>query len=281
VHVYDRVDGTVLFPTRTVTLTATNVFGSDSDTQAFQVQTVPTETQGWWRASDGITLNGSDVSSWVDIVNSIPLNQATAANQPVYNATDANFNNKPSISFNRLSLEYLVSPNTYPSYMPHTAGEDAAYFFVYKTSYTGQQNFGLMSRTGGTATFNLFTFESNAARSRFDNMVANSTTIQALGTASSWTSANWMMATYDASSGAYDFRRDDTSVLSGTGNINGTWASTTAWIYAGALGGNGLQAPTSGYYFQGQLVEMWVFHKNIDATDRANFVSYLSSRYNL
>ena len=281
VHVYDRVAGTELFPTRTVTLTATNANGSDVNIQAFQVQTVPTETQGWWRASDGITLNGSDVASWVDIVNAIPLNQATAANQPVYNTTDANFNNKPSISFNRANLEYLVSPLTYPNYMPHTAGEDTAYMFVYKTTYNNSQHAGLISRVGGTATFQLFQWSGSTVIARFDNQVATSTAFQTLGTGASFNAANWMFATYKASTGAYDFRRDNISVLSGTGNINGTWASTTAWIYAGALGGNGVQTPFAGNYWEGQIVEMWLLHKDLDATDRTNFANYLSTRYNL
>lgn len=284
VHVYDRVDGTVLFPTRTVTLTATNVFGSDSDTQAFQVETVPTETQAWWRASEGITLNGSDVASWEDIIQSIPLSQATAARQPVWNATDANFNNKPSISFTRTNLEYLVSPLTYPNYAPHTAGEDTAYMFIYKSSFTGNHDIGLLSRTGGFSTFNCFGYFSSQTFCRFDNQVATSTTLQNLGTPTQWNAANWMFATYKASNGAYDFRRDNTSVLSGTGNINGTWASTTAWFSAGVGLGNGVNTPnTTGgtSYWQGQIVEMWLLHKDLDATDRANFASYLATRYNL
>ena len=284
VHVYDRVDGTVLFPTRTVTLTATNVFGSDSDIQAFQVETVPTETQAWWRASEGITLNGSDVASWEDIIQSIPLSQATAANQPVWNATDANFNNKPSISFTRLNLEYLVSPLTYPNYAPHTAGEDTAYMFIYKSSFTGNHDIGLLSRTGGVSTFNCFGYFSSVAFCRFDNQVATSTTLQNLGTPTQWNAANWLFATYKASNGAYNFRRDDTSVLSGTGNINGTWASTTAWFSAGVGLGVGVPTPNTiggTSYWQGQIVEMWLLHKDLDATDRANFATYLSNRYNL
>jgi hypothetical protein len=165
--------------------------------------------------------------------------------------------------------------------MPHTAGEDTAYMFIYKTSYTSTQNIGLLDRVGGTATFNNFAYFGSTAYCRFDNQVATSTAQQNLGTPTQWNAANWMFATYKASNGAYDFRRDDTSVLSGTGNINGTWASTTAWIWAGCGGGSGVQTPQAGTYWQGQIVEMWMLHKDLNSTDRANFASYLASRYNL
>lgn len=51
----------------------------------------------WYRADQGITLNAGNVAQWNDLVGSAHLVQATGANQPAYNATDAAYNNQPTI----------------------------------------------------------------------------------------------------------------------------------------------------------------------------------------
>lgn len=57
----------------------------------------------WWRADRGITLNGSTVSAWSDASGSGDANrtltQATGANQPTFNASNAAYNNKPTVTF--------------------------------------------------------------------------------------------------------------------------------------------------------------------------------------
>jgi len=53
-----------------------------------------------WDASYEITLNGSDVSQWTPSAGDANLLvQATAADQPLYNSTDADFNGHASIQF--------------------------------------------------------------------------------------------------------------------------------------------------------------------------------------
>lgn len=52
----------------------------------------------WYRGDLGITLNGADVSDWADQSgNSRDLSEAT--NQPLYTASDASFNNQPTLTF--------------------------------------------------------------------------------------------------------------------------------------------------------------------------------------
>ena len=52
----------------------------------------------WYRADLGITLNGADVSDWADQSgNGNHISQATAANQPLFNASDVDFNNNSSV----------------------------------------------------------------------------------------------------------------------------------------------------------------------------------------
>lgn len=56
--------------------------------------------QAWWKSGVGVTLNSTTVSQWDDQSgNGNNLTQGTAANQPTYNATDANWNGLASISF--------------------------------------------------------------------------------------------------------------------------------------------------------------------------------------
>jgi len=59
-------------------------------------------------ASLGITLNGDDVSDWDDQSgNSNDLAQTTASKQPLFIASDSDFNNNPSLSFDALTFEEL------------------------------------------------------------------------------------------------------------------------------------------------------------------------------
>lgn len=53
---------------------------------------------GWWRSDLGITQSGT-VSQWVDQKNGITLAQGTAGQRPTFSASDANFNGRPSITF--------------------------------------------------------------------------------------------------------------------------------------------------------------------------------------
>lgn len=63
---------------------------------------------GWWRADLGITLNGGDVSAWADQSgNGSHLLQANPALQPLYTASDANFNNQPSLTFTAANGDYM------------------------------------------------------------------------------------------------------------------------------------------------------------------------------
>ena len=55
----------------------------------------------WWDAALGIALNGANVSEWEDQSgNGNDIVQTIATDQPLYNVTDSDFNNLPSINFN-------------------------------------------------------------------------------------------------------------------------------------------------------------------------------------
>lgn len=65
----------------------------------------------WLRADLGITLNGSNVSSWADQSgNGNNVAQAASGNQPAFNASNASLGNYPSVDFN--SPRYLAGTIT-------------------------------------------------------------------------------------------------------------------------------------------------------------------------
>ncbi len=64
---------------------------------------LPTDIAGavlWLRADMGVTLNGTDVSAWADQSgNGNNVAQGTASAQPLYDAENADLNNRPSITY--------------------------------------------------------------------------------------------------------------------------------------------------------------------------------------
>jgi hypothetical protein len=57
-----------------------------------------TSIVSWYRADLGVTT-ATGVSNWADQVGSNDLSQATGAAQPTFNASDADFNSNPSMTF--------------------------------------------------------------------------------------------------------------------------------------------------------------------------------------
>lgn len=64
-----------------------------------------------YRADTGITLNGSKVSAWADSISggTHNLTQVTGSKQPTFNASDAAYNNQPSVAFDSASFQWLTS----------------------------------------------------------------------------------------------------------------------------------------------------------------------------
>lgn len=71
----------------------------------------PTQLAGavhWYRADLGITLSGSNVAQWNDQIGTAHLLQATAANQPAYNAADAGYSGQPTVQSTAVNM-FLAS----------------------------------------------------------------------------------------------------------------------------------------------------------------------------
>lgn len=66
----------------------------------------------WWRADLGITLNSTTVSSWADQISGVPMSQATAGLQPVYNAADAAAGGQPTVGVSSTAGSGLFTLST-------------------------------------------------------------------------------------------------------------------------------------------------------------------------
>jgi hypothetical protein len=70
----------------------------------------------WLDAAYGTStvVNGASISSWVDKINGVTYSQPTAGGQPTYVASDASFNNFPTISFPVGATRSLIGSSTFP-----------------------------------------------------------------------------------------------------------------------------------------------------------------------
>jgi len=62
----------------------------------------------WYRSDLGVTQSGGFVSQWSDQIGTAHLVQGTGANQPAYNATDAAYNNQPTLQSTAVNM-FLAS----------------------------------------------------------------------------------------------------------------------------------------------------------------------------
>lgn len=63
----------------------------------------------YYRADSGVTLSGSNVTAWVDQTSSALSATGTSGHYPTYNATDAAYNNVPTVSFASATGQLLLS----------------------------------------------------------------------------------------------------------------------------------------------------------------------------
>jgi hypothetical protein len=124
-------------------------------------------------ATNGITLNGSTVSSWKDTSGTYNLIQATAANQPTYVQNSQTYKGRNYLSFDStdfLQLNastlgvgtnpvytiltlYFISVNNSSGYVSLIYGSGAAGQYVFSTSTGGIRSINFID-SGGTRTIN-------------------------------------------------------------------------------------------------------------------------------
>ena len=92
-----------------ITFSPSNMFSGFAATQ-FSENTLPIVTTGieaWWTSQSGITLSGSNVTSWVDLIGGYNLQPTTS--QPTYNAANPLYRAYPTLGFT--SSQNLLAGN--------------------------------------------------------------------------------------------------------------------------------------------------------------------------
>lgn len=215
------------------------------------VKNDPENLIAWFDASKGITLNGADVSQWDDQSgNGNNLIQGTEANQPLFNSSDANFNNQASLTFDGVS-ERLVRT----TFVGGELSQPNTIFLVYKFADTAATYVVLDGKTTRHLFFSSTTVSTIMHGGTNQNIHAVSTTTHVL-----------VLLFNGASSLAW---RD--GILSTPAGSPGT--STFNGIVLGA------NQPENLSFMNGEISEILVYNKDLSGAEKNIVGNYQANRY--
>lgn len=225
----------------------------------------PTQITGlkaWYRADLGITLNSTTVSAWADQSGTGDTNknlvQATGASQPTYNAADAAYNNKPTLSFSGSQMHSGTwSSALAQAFTVYVAGNVTAVsgstMFFFNSS---SDKAWVISRDNGASGP-----QSSLAMYAGTTLATNSLSAPQLN------SKSLMCAVFNgASSSGYVNSLATTYCTGQVGSVGVTDA------IVGAYAGGGLA-------LTGKIAEIIVYSGGHSLADRTSVLTYLSSRY--
>jgi hypothetical protein len=222
----------------------------------------PTQIAGcelWLRADLGITLNGGTVSAWADQSGTGDSNknctQGTAANQPTYNASDAGYNGKPTLSFDGTN-DFMVSAVW--SVAPTTVGTVLA---VCECASSGTRIIFCFASAGGSG--ELYANGGGAT----DLHYYQGADISLAGEADITAKHVYQIDRNGASTAYYQ----DALTALGSGNA-GSGALDRV-----ILGSNDPSAPSNP--LQGKIAEVISYNRIITTAERSRVMSYLGARY--
>ena len=109
-----------------------------------------TGIQEWWNSSAGILLDGSNVDQWTGQINSTILATNTIGNGLLYNASDSNVNNKPSLANDGSTYASLRNTTVLSDFTP-TQNRSQFYIFRANTGNSGYSMLGGQTTTAGNA----------------------------------------------------------------------------------------------------------------------------------
>jgi hypothetical protein len=266
-----------LTPTNTPSLTPTN-----TPTGTISVTPTPTNTPTqssfdpsqlpgiylWYRADTTIIINGGEVTSWTDIINS-KVASSGGTKAFTYNASDAAFNNEPTIEFNKdfIDSAYLTASNIVFN------GNDYFYWCVYlmNTPQNSEQIYSEFNVSGvQTIHFNgggsgnkkeYLPFGVNVSR-----MISPYTT--------NLNVAQIFIGEIDNSALTYQLWDNRTTPTTG-GTMTASISSGTGTFYIG----NGLSYNANQYQMDGRIAEMGYCWTKPSPTELTNLFNYLTTRY--
>lgn len=215
----------------------------------------------WLRADAGITKDGSDrVSQWDDQSGTGDSNknvtQAVAGSKPLWNASSANFNNLPTLTFDNTRPDHLTSGN-WGVAMP----SPATWVIVGRITGYDPSGFTVM-------------IDSKAVGSRqaayyvtADNKLNWYAGAAAAGTAIAPPHTFANIVVFDTTGNAYQTAQTPTAGNSG--------AQTLAAVSIG------INYDQSGSAFHGEIAEIMGFNRELTAPEVAELFSYINTRYGI
>lgn len=119
------------------TIVAPNIALLRGDLQTWSPAAL-TNIRGWYRADSGVSLVGADVDAWADQSSAAQnLTAAVAGVRPVFVASDASFNNQPSVRFQIAASEWLRNTAFNWGVAAPLNNPGSAIFYVLKRATTG------------------------------------------------------------------------------------------------------------------------------------------------
>lgn len=231
---------------------------------------LPTSLSGllfWVRADLGVTI-GTGVSAWADQSGTGDTNknlvQGTGANQPTFNASDAGYNNKPTLTFDGTN-DVLVSgawaasqASPFTVYIVgNTNGADGQYLFSASGALDqGPWGFG-RDNTGAGGTL--------GSLSVYNGAQINSTS----GSAPVLSAASVISVVFNGASSAGYVSMFSTSYVSG----NAGSESIIGFRVGSRRDGAGL--------LNGKVAEVAIYSSAHDAATRTTVMTYLGTRYGI
>lgn len=246
------------------------------DTSLGIPDTIP-DLFAWYRGDYGITLNGSNVSAWADqapLPTAQDATQGTAASQPPYVVTDANYNGNSYVGPLDGTADHLVAGAAADWEFMHT-GAGVTVAIAFRTGALGAIR-RLFDNINGTSTALGVTCQmSSASPSALSLIIGNGTAaVVSASTAASLTADT----TY-----RLIFRHATANTPDWDLSLNGV--TTT---------GNNLAAPGSGaaaatinigrrtggvQYFNGSFAEIAIYNRSISDAEKTTLNDYLVTRY--
>lgn len=172
----------------------------------------------WWRADSGVTVV-TGASQWTGKLNGLNWVQATGAAQPTLNASDANFGNQASLTFDGVAQEMTLA-----TAMPAAGTSPRCYWFVFR-QISWANNEPLFSGAGGTAHI-VFQISASPQIGQYNGSNANFTGNAAVG------SARIGVASFTNTTS--DFLRVGSVTTTGQNAGNGAAASMVLGSFGGA-----------------------------------------------
>jgi Secretion system C-terminal sorting domain len=221
----------------------------------------------WLKANTLSLSNGANVPAWPDHSGYNNNASSAAGSEPAF--LSATYNNQPSVGFTAANTDYLSIPDA-PSLKPnnisifcvgkYTTGTSSYAPFLIKTNtYSWTEGYGLTLNAGANATY---TFINNWSTNFVSVPLAVNT-------------ATIFNTIYDN----FNVQLFHNEVSQGVDPLTANIINSNNSLYIGIspnTAGTGVQAPLNG-----DVAEVIVFNRNINAAERILINNYLSAKYNI